>query len=76
MSTEPNKNILAYGLSTYKGDTNVTNPHHLAIHLGIFKHFMLIESYDGLLASRYLKNRYPIVLLELASRKKINPDPH
>lgn len=74
MSTESHKNIRSYGISTFKGDTNINNPHHLSIHLGVFKNFMLIESIDGNTAAKFIKNRFPIELIDISTKKAQNPE--
>lgn len=47
--------ILSYGISTFKGTHCLLNTHHIGIHLGNLKHFMLLQGYDGMYASNYLK---------------------
>ena len=65
MSTEPHNPIKAYGISTYKGYKNVTNPHHLGIHLGFVKNIMMVEGYDGSAAGKAVKQKYPLELIKL-----------
>ena len=42
MSTIAQNNILAYGISTCRGVNQLKNLHHLGIHLGSIKNFMIV----------------------------------
>ena len=65
MSTQTHGNILAYGISTFKGYKNVSSPHHLGVHLGFVKNIMMVESYDGSLAGKFVRQEYPLQLMKL-----------
>lgn len=55
MSSQANGNIMAYGISTFKGHKNVINPHHIGINLGNVKNVYLSEMFDGQLAGKIIK---------------------
>lgn len=45
MSSQQHGNIIAYGISTFKGCNNISNPHFLSVNLGQIKNILLAESF-------------------------------
>ena len=69
------QNVVAYGVSTWKGFRSVGNPHHIGINLGYVKNFTLLQSYDGSFAGNFIKKEYSLQLLTIASAQiKAKPE--
>ena len=63
MSTHSHEALRAYGVSTHKGLKNLSNPHHIGIHLGFVKNIMMVDCYDGSKAGAVAKKEYPLALM-------------
>lgn len=72
MSSQQHGNILAFGISTFKGHKNVVNPHQIGVHLGNIKNILFAETFDGPLAGKIIKDEYPFELLEHSVKNKVS----